>query len=632
VDGVSISLHYRDGRLALAATRGDGETGDDVTHNVRTIRGIPPALLGDRHPPLLEARGEIYMDRRGFARLNESLREAGEEQFPNPRNAAAGSLKQLDPRVAASRPLAGVFYGIGLLEGMELRTHVEELEALKSFGLPTPRLWWVCDSVEEAARRADEMYSRESDLPYEIDGAVLKINDLALWPRLGQTATHPGGAIAYKPREHARQAMTTLRAITVQVGRTGVLTPVAELEPVFLDGTLISRATLHNADEIARKDIRVGDTVVIERAGKVIPAVVRVVPDRRDPHAAPFDFTAHIGGKCPECGGPVSRDPRYVAWRCDNIQCPAQKTRRIQYFASRPALDIEGLGAVVADALVEAGLAAEPLDLFDLAADRLASLNLGTEDAPRVLGEKNAAKIVEAVARSRALPLGRWLFALAIPGVGEAIASQIASAHGSLEEIAESPLLRDIVALQENEERLRSANPRSSANPPKTASERAAREKLAASLKAGIAEIRARVESRRMSEVGPVVARGVLDFFASPNGRAILRRMKALGIAPAPEAPAAAAEAVSAASPFAGKSVVLTGTLEAMSRDEATRHIRRLGGNVTGSVSGRTSFVVAGRDPGANKIEGAAKFRVPLVTEEQFLRMLSLPGPGGLGA
>jgi DNA ligase (NAD+) len=622
VDGVSISLHYERGRLALAATRGDGETGDDVTQNVRTVRGIPLALRADRPPAYLEIRGEIYMDLPGFTRFNEELRQAGDEPFPNPRNAAAGSLKQLDPRVVARRPLAGVFYGIGIADGIAFRTHSEVLAALRELGMPTPRFWWVCPTIDEAAEKTSEIYRRAGELPYEIDGAVLKINELALWERLGKTATHPSYAIAYKPREQARQALTTLRGITVQVGRTGVLTPVAELEPVFLDGTQIARATLHNADEIARKDIRVGDTVVIERAGKVIPAVVSVARDRRPAGTEPFDLLRHIGNRCPECGGPVSRDERYVAWRCDNVQCPAQKTRRIQYFACRGALDIEGLGYVVADALVERGLCSEPLDLFGLAEDELAALNLGTEEQPRVLGEKNAAKICAAILRSREMPLARWLFALAVPNVGEAIAFQIASVHRDLQEVAGSSILRDIADLYALEEERREASPRSRANPPADEAERTARAQRCDDLGSRIETLRARLAPYTLPEVGPVVARSVLDFFASERGRAILARLRALGINPV--GGKTDSRSASPQPALADKTLVITGTLDGMSREEATDAIRRAGGSVASSVSGKTSYVVVGREPGANKIEGARKHGVLTLTESEFIKLLGL--------
>jgi DNA ligase (NAD+) len=623
VDGTSITLLYEEGLLILAATRGDGDVGDDVTMNVRTIRGIPLRLTGSNPPARLEVRGEIYMDLKGFARFNDESRAAGEEPFPNPRNATAGSLKQLDPRIVARRPLNGVFYGLGLCDGIRFTRHSEVLETLKRLGLPTPQFWWLCRDMDDVARRTAELYQHEKELPYEIDGVVVKLNDMTLWTRLGATATHPSHAIAYKPAEHSKEAITRLNGITIQVGRTGVLTPVAELEPVFLDGTQISRATLHNEDDIRRKDIRPGDTVVIERAGKVIPAVVRVLKDRRPADAAPFDLTTHVGNRCPECGGPIVRDEGFVAWRCDNLQCPAQKTRRIEYFASRGTLDIEGLGGVVADALVEHGLANSPLDLFDLKIEPLAGLNLGTEEEPRILGRKNAEKIVAAIERARSQPLSKWLYALAIPNVGEATAFQLAAAHRCLDEVAESPILHDVVALSEITEAARRINPRSTAGKPKTEAERNERQARHDALQAEIDAIKLRLAAFSLPEVGPVVARSILDFFASPYGQAALTRLKALAIQPMGN-PATRSPLAPVAAPFSGKTFVLTGTLSGMTRDQATEEIRRRGGQAAGSVSRKTSFVVAGAEAGS-KLDKARELGVKVLDEPEFLAMLQEP-------
>lgn len=620
VDGVSITLHYEKGRLVLAATRGDGTTGDDVTRNIRTIRGVPLALRAKTPPALLEVRGEVYMDRSGFQKLNAELERAGEAPFPNPRNAAAGSLKQLDPRIVARRPLNAVFYGIGRAEGIAFERHSAALEALKELGLPTPRFWSLCPTIEEAAARTDEIYQRRGELPYEIDGSVIKVDDMSLWARLGKTATHPSYAIAYKPREHVEQACTRLKAITVQVGRTGVLTPVAELEPVFLDGTTISRATLHNADDIQRKDIREGDTVVIERAGKVIPAVVEAVPEKRPAGSRPFDFLAHIGGKCPVCGTSVRRDEGFVAWRCENLQCPAQNIRRLEHFAARSAMDIEGLGGIVAEKLTERGLAAEPLDLFTLELEPLARLNLGTAEEPRVFGEKNARKLLDAVERARSAPLSRWLSALGIPYVGTAMALALARAHRDLADLADSKPLRAIVELDAKTEALRQVSPNSRSNPPRTPAERLERKERAAALKAEIEALRGRVKSQALPEVGPVAAASVLAFFAAPAGQALLARLSELGIRPQGEAESA--PRAPASGPFAGKTVVLTGTLSGMSRDEAAEAIRERGGTVTGSVSSKTDYVVAGADPGSNKMAAAQAHSVPVLSEKEFLRLL----------
>ena len=512
VDGVSISVHYRHGHLALGATRGDGRAGDDITANLRTVRSIPLALDLAPPPALLEVRGEAYMATPDFDALNRRLAAAGEKPFPNARNATAGTLKQLDPRLVAQRPIRAVFYAVGACDGIAFETHAELLEALARFGLPTQRSWWLCRDIEEVLQRYrdevvaayDESRDLRTRLPYEIDGIVLKVNRMTDWPRLPAKTRAPGYAIVHKPIPWITPAETILKDITVQVGRTGVLTPVAELEPVFVQGSTVSRATLHNEDEIRRKDIRIGDTVVIRKAGMVIPEVVEVLKSKRSPEAKPFDLVAHIGGKCPACGGPIVREKvsggeaDEVAWRCQNVAgCPAQKTRRVEYFAQRKALDLESLGGIVAEKLVESGLVGEPLDLFNLTLDQLAKLNLGTADEPRVFGEKNATKVLEALERAKRAPLHRWILALAIPEVGEQTAWQLAQVHRSLTELAASPVLRDIRRLGELKAERDAVSPKSRKNPPKDAAELAVRRKRYAVLTAELQAI-----ERRLSEGG----------------------------------------------------------------------------------------------------------------------------------
>ncbi|HEU4678578.1 MAG TPA: NAD-dependent DNA ligase LigA, partial [Terrimicrobiaceae bacterium] len=446
VDGVAINLRYEYGVLAMGATRGDGEIGDDISRNLKTVRAIPLRLEGAA-PAVLEVRGEVFMTLSGFAQLCDEMRAAGQEPFANPRNAAAGSLKILDSRVVARRPLKFVAFGLG--EMSEDRgappTQEKVLHWLRALGLPT-HLWTkVCHSAEEIFAAINELDAIRDGFGFETDGAVIKLNNIALRQRVGDSSRAPKWARAWK--YVAEQATTRLRAITVQVGRTGVLTPVAELAPVLLRGSTISRATLHNEDEIRRKDIRIGDTVVIEKAGEVIPAVVQVVLEDRPRDAKPFDFFAHIEGRCPACSSPVKRDPQFAVWVCENPQCPAQKTRRLEYLGKRGALELDALGGIVADKLIERGLVDEPLDIFELQLDGLASLNLGTATEPRVFGEKNARKLLEAIARARELPLARWLHALAIPEVGEETAHDLAAFHDSLEDLPGSPLLRDVVTL-----------------------------------------------------------------------------------------------------------------------------------------------------------------------------------------
>src|SRR6058998_1929131 len=454
VDGVAVSLIYENGKLRQAATRGDGNVGDNITQNIRTIRSVPERLR-DRAPKLLEVRGEVYMDRKGFEKLNDEREKQGLPQFANPRNAAAGSLKQLDPTIVTKRPLGIVLYGTGATEGVDIDLHSKILPLLKKLGLPVTERWWVAQSVEEILDAIHELDAIRHKFAYQTDGAVMKVNSFSQRDLLGFTAKSPRWAIAYKYA--AERVQTRLNDIVIQVGRTGILTPVAMLEPVFVSGSTVGRATLHNEDEIKRKDIRIGDTVVIEKAGEVIPAVVEVVKSKRPRDAKPFDFAKHIHGKCPVCGGPIRRDPRFVAWRCENLQCPAQATRRVEFFAARSALDIESVGGIVADKLVERGLVREPLDLFKLKTEQLAKLNLGADEEPRIFGDKNATKAIKAIERARTLSLSRWLFALAIPDVGKTTATQLAQFHDNIDDVAHSQLLLDVLEYHQKRDQKESA-------------------------------------------------------------------------------------------------------------------------------------------------------------------------------
>ncbi|PYL73172.1 MAG: DNA ligase (NAD(+)) LigA [Verrucomicrobia bacterium] len=600
VDGVAVSLLYENGRLRHAATRGDGAVGDDITQNIKTIRSIPERLRSAR-PSVFEVRGEVFMDKRGFAKLNEERSKAGLPLFANPRNAAAGSLKQLDPAIVAKRPLGILFYGTGAVEDVDLEKHSELFPLLEKFGLPTSERWWLADSFEEILNAIRELDKIRGDFAYQTDGAVVKVDAFAQRERLGFTAKSPRWAIAYK--YEAERVETRLINILVQVGRTGVLTPVAVLEPVTVSGSRVSRATLHNEDEIKRKDIRIGDTVVIEKAGEVIPAVIEVVKSKRLRNAKPFDFFKHVHGKCPVCGSPVRRDPQFVAWRCENIQCPAQTTRRVEFFAARSALDIESIGGILADKLVERGLIREPIDLFELKTEQLATLNLGTEEAPRVFGQKNATKAIRAIERAKTLPLSRWLFALAIPDVGKTTATQLARFHETIEDIADSRLLRDVLTYHEKSDQNR--------------------QQIANRLiEAGFAE-KSKSKSEKgagiVTEVGPVVAKSVLEFFESEAGAKLLRRMKQLQISPKIEKISAKK---AAKLPLADKAFVLTGTLPSMTREEATAKIEALGGHVSGSVSRKTDYVLAGAEPGS-KLAKAKHFGIRILTEAEFRKMLA---------
>jgi len=679
VDGVSIGVHYRHGKLALGVTRGDGTEGDDITANLKTVRGIPLELNLNNPPALLEVRGEAYISIKDFDALNAKFAAEGEKPFPNARNATAGTLKQLDPKLVAQRPIRAVFYAVGAVDGIEFKTHSEMLESLAKFGLPTQKLWWVCDGIEEVLKiyrdkivaHYDEAKDLRRQLPYEIDGIVLKVNTLADWPHIPGRSRAPGYAIVHKPVPWITPAETVLKAITVQVGRTGVLTPVAELEPVFVQGSTVARATLHNEDEIRRKDIRIGDTVVVRKAGMVIPEIFEVVKTKRPPGAKEFDLFQHVGGKCPACGGAIAKDkiktgravslaspkggegrgeeaqlfpdqipspqpsPRLggereeesadeeVAWRCQNIAgCPAQLTRRVEYFAQRKALDLKSLGDSVAEKLVERGLVKEPLDLFDLKLEVLGKLNLGTDDEPRTFGEKNATKILDALQHAKTAPLSRWIHALAIADVGEATAKQLAATHETLEALAGSEVLRDIRDLGAKESERAEISPRSRKNPPKDEADKAKRVEQDEKLKTEIAEIESRLEAgglkARLVEVGPVAAANVLDFFASTAGKKVLTRIHELNITPTSEKAAIAATTKGA---FAGKMFVLTGTLPTLTREAATAKIQALGGKVTGSVSKKTDYVLAGAEAGS-KLTKAQELGVKIVDEKGFRAML----------
>lgn len=630
VDGVAISLRYEHGSLVSGATRGDGETGDDITKNLKTVRAIPLRLRGPKVPSVLEVRGEVYMTSSGFARLREELRSAGQEPFANPRNAAAGSLKMLDSRLVARRPLEFLAFGLGEVsdESNLPSTQKGILDWLQSLGHRTHQWTKICRSAEEILGAISELDALRPGFGFETDGAVIKLNDIALRERVGDNARAPKWARAWKYA--AEQAATRLWNVTVQVGRTGVLTPVAELEPVFLRGSTIARATLHNEDEIRRKDIRIGDTVIIEKAGEVIPAVVGVILEKRPSDTRPFDFFAHIGGRCPACGGPIERDPQFAVWVCKNPQCPAQKTRRLEYFGKRGALELDALGGIVADKLVERGLVEEPLDVFELTLDQLSTLNLGTSSEPRVFGEKNARKLLEAIERARQLPLSRWLHALAIPEIGEETAHDLARFHESLDDVTGSQLLQDVVALDRLRGEIAETNPRARKNRDKSEAERQRLAENHEKLVKEAQEIGGRLISKGFAEkarkkdssnwdavvkVGPVAARAALDWFASQRGKEVLQRLSVLGIRPQGRAPSHKVDA------FAGKTFVLTGSLETMTRGEAQERIRSRGGNVSGSVSRKTDYVIAG--PGAgSKLADAREHGVGVLSEEQFLALL----------
>jgi DNA ligase (NAD+) len=559
IDGVSISVRYESGQLVLGATRGDGATGDDITANIKTIRAIPLRLP---QPVAIEARGEAYMPVAEFEKFNHKLREAVEKPFPNPRNATAGTLKQLDPRIVASRPLSAVFYAViaGQASGLSFATHAESLDFLKSLGFPVvPH--WKCRNMDEVLAcyqneiiaGNDESKDLRTKVPYELDGIVVKVNSLDQQRRLPPKAKAPGYAIVYKPEHWIKPAETKLLGITVQVGRTGILTPVAELEPVFVQGSTVSRATLHNEEEIKRKDIRIGDTVIIRKAGMVIPEVVEAVTSKRTGKEKPFKMPK----QCPSCGGPVRRDPEFIALRCENISCPAQLKRTISHFASRAAMDIEGLGEVLVDQLVDTGLIKDVADLYWLTVKQLAGLER--------MAEKSATNVVTAVAATKERDLWRLLNGLGIPHVGEAAARKLAAHFGSLDKL-------------------------------------------------GAATVE---ELQQVEDVGPVMAESIRDFLSNPRNQAVLKKLKAAGLNLINRQPST----ISPAGPFTGKTVVVTGALEKFSRAEAHEALRQAGANVTDSVSKNTDYLIVGADAGS-KLDKARKLGVKTLTEAEFVKMI----------
>lgn len=624
VDGVAFSLLYEKGALIRAATRGNGEVGDDITANAKTIRSIP-LLLSDA-PELLEVRGEVYMTRAGFAELNRREEEAGREPFMNPRNAAAGSLKQLDPREVARRPLDAVIYAAGAIRGTIFASHGGMLKRFAEWGFKTPPWQRLCVDLPAVLAAIDELETLRHSFPFEIDGAVVKVNRRDLYDRLGSTAKSPRWARAFK--YEPERAETRIWKITVQVGRTGVLTPVAELDPVVLAGSEIARATLHNADEVARKDIRIGDRVWVVKAGDVIPAIESVLADKRDGTETVFAMP----DACPVCGGPVARIGDEVAHRCTNPACPAQRVGRLEHFASRDALDIRAIGDKVAEALVAQEWVKDPLDLFALSLPQLEAFRIGDETSGTRKFGKNAQTAMDALATAKTLPLDRWLFATGIPNVGVTVAEQIASAHARLSELPDSPILTGVLRLNELYDQAASANPRSTLNRPKDDAEREERQTRFNRICGEIGVIgdtlaEAGVATKTPGTALPPLyssvikteaAKSVLAFFASDYGKGYLARLRELGIDPvAPPKPVAGAQ-----TPLASITFVLTGTLSQPRGDFADK-IKAAGGVVQEAVSKNTRYLVVGADAGATKISKARTLGTTVLDEAGLLTLLS---------
>ncbi|MDF1588478.1 MAG: NAD-dependent DNA ligase LigA [Gammaproteobacteria bacterium] len=551
LDGLAISIRYEQGILVQAATRGDGAVGEDVTVNVRTIPTVPLKLVADTLPDVVEIRGEIFMPKEGFDKLNQAQRAVGKKPFVNPRNAAAGSLRQLDSKITASRPLAMYCYGIGEIKGMPApESHSAAMKQLSRWGCRiSPELQQV-EGLQACLDYIDYLGKKRDDLPYDIDGVVFKVDSVALQQRLGFVSRAPRWAIAYK--FPAQEEMTTVEDIEIQVGRTGALTPVARLKPVFVGGVTVSNATLHNEDEIRRKDVRVGDTVIVRRAGDVIPEVVQVVLSKRTEPS--FEFV--MPTVCPICQSEVERTEGEAIVRCSGgLFCPAQRKEAIKHFASRKAMDIDGLGDKLVEQLVDAGLINDVANLFDLTVEQLASLER--------MGEKSAENLVQALHNAKHTKFARFLYALGIREVGEATARSLANHFLTLEALESA-----------NEEAL-----------------------------------------LEIEDVGPVVAHHIVTFFQQTHNREVIERLIDVGV----EWPQQ--QKIESDSELSGKTVVLTGTLEQLSRSEAKEKLLALGAKVAGSVSKKTDYVVAGRDAGS-KLTKAESLGIAVVDEATLIDWL----------
>ena len=613
VDGLSLSLLYRDGKLVRAATRGNGEIGDDITANVRTIRSIPLTLPTEA--PLVEIRGEIYMTREGFLELNRRQEEQGLEPFANPRNAAAGSIKLLDPREVAERPLDAVLYAAGALRGVEFATHTEMMRTFSAWGLKVAPWNRLCMDMDQVMEALDELEARRHGFPFEMDGAVIKVNQRSLYAGLGSTAHAPRSARAYKYAPES--AETKLCGITVQVGRTGVLTPVAELEPVPLAGSVISRATLHNADYVREKDIRIGDTVKISKHGDVIPAVDSVVPAARNGSEQPFV----LPDTCPICGSRAVQLEGEVATRCINPDCPAQRVGHLELFVSRSALDIASVGGRMAEALVHADLVKDPIDLYGLSAAMLSEFRLPSDDGTERRFGKKAQDMVKALERARTLPLHRWITALGIPGIGVTAARTMAALYASFADMADTGTLDEILAFYEAKER----DSEVIADRDLYVGELISRaEGLAAKGLVLRDDPSLPIRTRYLLTVKPEMARAMRRFVSSDYAARLFARMAELGINPEP------AKAVPAGTALAGLSFVITGTLS-QPRDAFEQLIRSHGGTMQGSVSKKTSYLLIGTDPGGSKYNKAQTLKTPMLTEAELMALIAEREGNGTG-
>jgi DNA ligase (NAD+) len=551
LDGLAVNLIYEKGVFTKGATRGDGTVGEDVTQNLKTISSLPLRIKKSEQAPIpsfVEIRGEVYMEKYPFEKLNRRRMGEGEEPFANPRNAAAGSLRQLDSKITAQRPLNIFLYGIGNVQGISFTTHWEVLRALSSWGFPVNKLIEQVYDINACIRYFERITSLRDTLPYDIDGVVIKVDNLALQNRLGNTSRNPRWALACK--FPAQQETTIVKDIIVQVGRMGTLTPVAVMEPVNVGGVMVSRATLHNEDEVIKKDIRVGDTVIIQRAGDVIPEVVKVIPEKRTGKEKKFKMP----GKCPECGSEIVRFEGEVAHRCVNISCPAQLKEHIRHFASRGAMDIEGLGEKLSAQLFDAKFISDPADLYFLTKDKLLELDRQAE--------KSAQNLIDSIARSKNPPLDKFIYALGIRHVGERTAKLLAERFGSIENLMAAKI-EDLTAV---------------------------------------------------NEIGTEIAASIVEFFHESKNKAVMKKFAKAGVVPQKKE-------IPLNAPLAGKSFVFTGTLASLGRNDAKDIVENLGGTVQAGVTKKTTYVVAGADPGS-KLDKAKSAGIKIISEAEFLKLV----------
>ena len=625
IDGVAVTILYENGTIQYAATRGDGSTGDDITQNILTIESIPSEIK-NLNEGKVELRGEVYMANKDFERLNESREKNGETKFINPRNATAGTLKQLDPNIVSKRPLKLIFHSFGLVENNKFSKLQDFRQFLIESKLPFDSWYRVIKDEKSLTKSIRELNHDRHTFPYATDGAVIKVNETKHHDRLGQTSRFPKWACAYKYKPE--QGQTKLKAITIQVGRTGVLTPVAELEPIFISGTTVSRATLHNDDEIRRKDIRIGDTVIIEKSGEIIPAIIKVNKEKRPSDTKPFNIYDFLGGICPSCDSKIVKEDGFISWKCTNSSCPALLATSLTHFAGRKMLDLDGLGSTLAETLVTDKIIKHPLELFELDEEKLANLQLspanlagGQISKPRRFGEKKAKKLIQSLNRAKEFPLNKWLFAMGIHNFGESAAYECSRLHKNLSEIINSKLIEKIIQRWNIEEWIKS----NSLKKIKSIKEETNREKNITtynSNKQQVDDINKILEPYNIaSELGGVACKSLIAFFNSVNGKFTLEKLDKHNIEPKSDNyNPINSQDESNDKKLHGSSWVITGTLT-KPREHYKKTIEALGGKVVNSVSKNTNYLLAGNKAGS-KLNKAENLNVNILSEASFFDLI----------